>query len=90
MKVCFNIGIGLRVFLTRWLAVTAEVRDYIYPEQLENTSIATGPVGQPTNPTSPSNPNTWLENGVDITNNFQANVGLSFFLPFSFEYRLPK
>jgi len=31
-----------------------------------------------------------VQDGVDITNNFQANVGLSFFLPFSFEYRLPK
>lgn len=89
-KVCFNLGIGLRIFLTRWLALTAEIRDYIYPEKLENTSIAQGPLGQPTNPTSPSNPATWLQDGVDITNNFQANVGLSFFLPFSFEYRLPK
>jgi outer membrane beta-barrel protein len=89
-KVCFNLGIGLRVFLTRWLAVTAELRDYIYPEKLEALTIANGPIGQPTNPTSPSNPNTWLQDGVDITNNFQANVGLSFFLPFSFEYRLPK
>ena len=90
IKVCFNLGIGLRIFLTRWLAVTGEIRDYIYPEQLENTTVASGPVGQPTNPNSPSNPNTWLENGIDLTNDFQANVGLSFFLPFNFEYRLPK
>jgi len=89
-KVAFNLGIGLRVFLTRWLAVTGEIRDYIYPEQLENLTIASGPIGKPNDPTSPSNPATWLQDGVDITNNFQANVGLSFFLPFSFEYRLPK
>jgi len=89
-KVCFNLGIGLRIFVTRWLAITGEIRDYIYPEKLENLSIATGPIGQPSDPTSPSNPNTWLQDGVSITNNFQANVGLSFFLPFSFEYRLPK
>jgi outer membrane beta-barrel protein len=89
-KVAFNLGIGLRVFLTRWLAVTAEIRDYIYPEQLEALTIASGPIGKPTDPTSPSNPSTWLQSGIDITNNFQANVGLSFFLPFSFEYRLPK
>ena len=79
-KVSFNLGIGLRIFLTRWLALTGELRDYIYPEQLENLSIATNPQDQ----------STWLANGVDITNNFQLNVGLSFFLPFSFEYRLPK
>ncbi len=89
-KVAFNLGIGLRVFLTRWLAVTGEIRDYIYPEKLEALTIANGPVGQPTTANSPSNPNTWLQDGVDITNNFQANIGLSFFLPFSFEYRLPK
>ncbi len=89
-KVCFNLGVGLRVFLTRWLAVTAEIRDYIYPEKLEALSIANGPLNDPTNKTSPANPATWLQDGVDITNNFQANVGLSIFLPFSFEYRLPK
>ncbi|HEY1955249.1 MAG TPA: outer membrane beta-barrel domain-containing protein [Polyangiaceae bacterium] len=89
-KVCFNLGIGLRVFVTRWLAITAEIRDYIYPEKLEKLTIANGPIGNPNDPNSPSNPKTWLEDGVDITNNFQANVGLSFFLPFSFEYRLPK
>lgn len=89
-KVCFNLGIGLRVFITRWLAITGEIRDYIYPEKLENLSIATGSTTNPQDPNSPSNPKTWLQDGVDITNNFQANVGLSFFLPFSFEYRLPK
>ena len=89
-KVCFNLGIGLRIFVTRWLAITGEIRDYIYPEKLENLSIANGPIGNPNDPNSPSNPKTWLQDGVDITNNFQANVGLSFFLPFSFEYRLPK
>jgi outer membrane beta-barrel protein len=89
-KVCFNLGLGLRIFVTRWLAITGEIRDYIYPEKLENLSIANGPIGNPQDPNSPSNPATWLQDGVDITNNFQANVGLSFFLPFSFEYRLPK
>ena len=89
-KVCFNLGIGLRVFVTRWLAITGEIRDYIYPEKLESLTIANGPIGQPSDPNSPSNPKTWVQDGVDITNNFQANVGLSFFLPFSFEYRLPK
>jgi outer membrane beta-barrel protein len=92
-KVCFNLGIGLRVFLTRWLAVTGEIRDYIYPEQLEALTVASGAVVGPTDPNyknSPSNPATWLQDGISLTNNFQANVGLSFFLPFSFEYRLPK
>src|SRR5262249_47091388 len=68
-KVCFNLGVGLRIFVTRWLAITGEIRDYIYPEQLEALTIATGPVGKPSDPTSPANPKTWLQDGVDITNN---------------------
>ena len=89
-KLAFNIGTGLRIFFNRWLAANLELRDYIYPEKLESLTIANGPIGQPTDPNSPSNPKTWVQDGVDITNNFQANVGLSFFLPFSFEYRLQK
>ncbi len=93
IKVAFNLGIGLRIFLTRWLALTAELRDYIYPEKLESLHIAPGAIVGPADPnysSSPSNPKTWTQDGVDITNNFQANIGLSFFLPFSFEYRLQK
>jgi outer membrane beta-barrel protein len=88
-KVDFNIGIGLRIFLNRWLAVTGEIRDYIYNEQLEALTVAQGPVGNPNDPTSPANPNTWLGDN-SITNNVQAQVGLSIFLPFTWEYRLPK
>ena len=89
-KVAFNVGIGLRIFFNRWFAVTLEIRDYIYREQLESLTIANGPIGDPTDPNSPSNPKTWFQDGVDITNNFQAQLGLSIFLPFSWEYRLPK
>lgn len=93
-KIAFNLGIGLRVFLTRWLAANLEIADYIFPEKLEQLTIAQGPVGiKPTDPaykTSPSNPDTWRQDGVSITNHVQAQVGLSVFLPFSFNYRLPK
>lgn len=89
-KVAFNLGLGLRIFLTKWLAANIEVRDYIYPEKLENLSIASGPQGQPTNPQSPSNPDTWYRDSVTITNNIQMNLGLSIFIPFSFDYRLAK
>jgi len=89
-KVAFNVGIGLRVFLTRWLAANIMIADYIFPEKLESLSIAPGPVGQPNNPTSPSNSATWLQDGASVTNNVQAQIGISVFLPFSFNYRLPK
>ena len=71
----------------RW--VKDQYRDYIYNEQLEALTIAPGPVGNPNDPKSPANPNTWLGDN-SITNNVQAQVGISIFLPFSWEYRLPK
>ena len=88
-KVDFNIGLGLRIFLNRWFAVNLEVRDYIYNEQLENLTVATGPVSNPSDKNSPANPNTWLGDN-SLTNNVQAQLGVSIFLPFSWEYRLPK
>ena len=37
-----------------------------------------------------ANPSTWFDQNSHFTNNVQAQVGLSIFLPFSWEYRLPK
>jgi outer membrane beta-barrel protein len=89
----FDVGIGLRIFFNRWLAAVLEVRDYMYVEKIESISVANGaPVTDPKSPlygNSPLNPATWY--GPDqFTNNVQMQVGLSFFLPTSFEYRLPK
>jgi outer membrane beta-barrel protein len=80
-KLDFDVGIGLRIFLNRWFAVNLEVRDYIYNEQLEALTIS---------PTEPTNSSTWYDNGTHITNNVQAQLGVSIFLPFSWDYRLPK
>lgn len=81
-RLAMSIGIGLRVFLNRWFAVTAEIRDYIYVEQLENTEVARTQTEQ-------RNPDTWFGD-KPLTNNVQAQLGISMFLPFSWEYRLPK
>lgn len=89
-KLAFNLGLGLRIFFNRWFAANLELRDYIYPEKLEALTIATGPLGQKTNPTSPSNPATWMEPGVALTNHVAAQIGLSVFLPFDVTYKLPK
>jgi outer membrane beta-barrel protein len=78
-KVDFNIGIGLRIFFNRWFAADLEVRDYIFIDKLENTEIAA----------NPTDPNTWYGQNK-LTNAVQAQVGVSIFLPFSWEYRLPK
>ena len=78
-KLAFNAGVGLRIFFNRWLAATLEVRDYIFNDTLEATTIAA----------DAQNPETW-EGETQLTNNVQAQIGISIFFPFSFEYRLPK
>jgi outer membrane beta-barrel protein len=77
----FDVGIGLRIFFNRWLGFIVEVRDLIYSEKLERLTINTA---------NPTNKADWYDTGTHITNNVQLQVGLSFFLPTSFEYRLPK
>ncbi len=78
--------------------MTLEVRDYIYEEQLENTCIAGQPEPSPV-PSGchpPQHPNDTANTAADwtgdstLTNNVQAQIGLSIFLPFGWEYRLPK
>jgi outer membrane beta-barrel protein len=87
----FDVGIGFRIFFNRWLAAILEVRDIMYFEKLESTNIARGSTSLPSNdPSSPLNPNTWYDQNTHFTNDVQMQVGLSFFLPTSFEYRLPK
>lgn len=80
-KVAFNAGIGLRIFVNRWFAAILEVRDYVFNDQLENTTIAAG--------NAKADESTWYGESK-LTNNIQAQVGISIFLPFSWEYRLPK
>jgi len=82
LRATFNAGFGLRVFFNRWFAITGEIRDYIYQEQVENTTVANTQVEQ-------QNRKTWIGE-TPITHNVQAQVGLSIFFPFSWEYRLPK
>ncbi|CAN93066.1 hypothetical protein sce2907 [Sorangium cellulosum So ce56] len=80
-KLSFHVGGGLRIFFNRWFAAMFEVSDYIFFDELENPSVDTN---------NPQDKSTWLAEGKSFTNNVQAQVGLSVFLPFSWEYRLPK
>jgi outer membrane beta-barrel protein len=82
IRVAFNLGIGLRVFVTRWLAVFAELRNYMYLEQLENLDVALG--------ADRTDPSTWTQSSPAFTSNVTAHIGLTIFLPFDFEYRLPR
>ncbi len=38
----FDVGIGFRIFFNRWLAAVLEVRDIMYFEKLEATTVAQG------------------------------------------------
>lgn len=79
-NIAFNAGVGLKIFLNRWFAAVLEVRDYIFLDKIENTVV---------NEDTPTDTNSWY--GPDaLTNNVQAQLGVSVFIPFSFEYRLPK
>ena len=82
-----SAGGGIRIFFTRYLSFTLEIRDYIFGDRIENPNIASGfdnqgaPLAQ--------DQSTW-ETDREITNNVQAQLGLSIFLPFTWKYRLPK
>jgi outer membrane beta-barrel protein len=88
-KISFKAGGGLRIFFNRWFALMAEISDYAFFDELENPSIAQGSdpaTGLP----NATNPETWLAEDSEFTNNVQAQIGISVFLPFTWEYRLPK
>jgi outer membrane beta-barrel protein len=90
-KVAFHVGGGLRIFFNRWLAATLEVSDYLFFDELENPRTAAQGIDPNTKKPFAQDTSTWLDpGGASFTNNVQAQVGLSVFLPFSWEYRLPK
>jgi outer membrane beta-barrel protein len=81
-RVAFNAGIGIRVFVTRWLTVFGELRDYLYMEKLENLEVALGPARE--------DPSTWIDENSTLTNNVTVSLGITMFFPFTFEYSYPK
>ena len=80
-KLAADAGLGLRVFLSRWFAVNVAVKDYIYPEKLESLTV---------NEVDPGNKDGWVDKNPKLTNDVELQLGLSIFVPFSFDYRLPK
>jgi outer membrane beta-barrel protein len=80
-KIAFDFpGGGLRIFFSRWFAINVAVKNYIYNEELENLG---------TDEANPSNESSWLGE-KSLTNNVELQTGISLFVPFSFDYRLPK
>lgn len=82
MRIAFNVGLGLRVFLSRYFSVFTEFRNYMYLERLENLSVGLGE--------SRADDTTWFRDSAEFTNNLSVQLGVTIFFPFNFEYRLPK
>lgn len=82
-RAAFNLGIGIRIFLTRWAAIFGEFRNYMFLERFENTFVDGRPGRR-------SDPSTWFANGSTFFNNATIQVGATFFFPSKFKYRKPK
>jgi outer membrane beta-barrel protein len=77
-----NPGIGFRVYTSRFLALFFELRDYIFLEATEARQVQVGP--------ERFDETKWLEEGGTLTNNVMMSFGLSLWVPFTFEYKLPR
>lgn len=78
-----NPALGLRVFVTKWLAVFGEARVYPYLEKLENLNVGLGE-------TARAKKDSWLDSSSTLVFNVVASVGLSVYFPFGVDYKLPK
>jgi outer membrane beta-barrel protein len=81
-NIAFNVGIGLRIFLTRYLTIFGELRNYMFLERFENLEV-------PVDPSEQANPDTWMGSN-QLTQNLSVQVGFTLFFPFTFEYKKPK
>jgi outer membrane beta-barrel protein len=73
-----NLGANMRFFLTKWITVNAGIRDYIFYDKFEPTDRAVG-----MNETAAE---AKAEADGALINNVMFQIGVSFWLPMSFEY----
>jgi outer membrane beta-barrel protein len=93
-----DLAVGFRIFFTRWLAAVIELRDIIFFDKLESLTVAPSAAQLGTTKGSSLDPCTWYQGSTDsscsgtnyFTNDVQLQLGISIFLPTSFEYRLAK
>lgn len=88
-RVAFNLGLGVRVFVTRFLGIFLEFRDYAYLEKFENLEVSADG-GACESPGTRCNPDTWFSDSTTFSNNATVHVGFTLFFPFTFDYALPK
>jgi hypothetical protein len=75
-----HIGLGTRLFLTKWLVIHAYIKDYLFADKYEpanRASITGGTTAVPP-------PNTFESRFVQ---NVVFGVGVGMFLPTSFDYK---
>ncbi len=77
-----NLGIGLRIFLTRYLAVATEIRDYMYMEKLENTTV-------PPTLDERLDKKNWIRSS-QFTNHVMWHFGICLYFPFDVTYKYEK
>jgi outer membrane beta-barrel protein len=73
-----NVGASMRFFLAKWLTVSLGIRDYIFYDKFEPTDRS---------PTMNATADQAKDNSTgSLINNVMFQVGISFWLPTSFEY----
>ncbi len=73
-----NVGVSMRFFLAKWLTVSVGIRDYVFYDKFEPTDRS---------PTMNATADQAKDNSTgSLINNVMFQVGVSFWLPTSFEY----
>ena len=73
-----NVGAGMRFFLAKWLTINFGIRDYLFIDKFEPTDRS---------PTMNATASQAKDNADSaFINNIMFQIGLSFWLPTSFEY----
>lgn len=74
-----NVGANMRFFITKWLTVNAGFRDYIFLDKFEPTMRVEGGMNETASE---------AKDNADsrLINNVMFQIGVSFWLPTSFEY----
>jgi outer membrane beta-barrel protein len=73
-----NIGVNMRFFLAKWLTINLGIRDYLFIDKFEPTNRST--TMNATASEAQANADS------SFVNNIMFQIGLSFWLPTSFEY----
>jgi hypothetical protein len=74
-----NLGANMRFFLAKWLTINVGIRDYIFYDKFEPTDRVVGGMNASA---------AEAKDNADgaLINNVMFQVGVSFWLPTSFEY----